>query len=160
MGRMTAVAELDSDTNPKTLWWGWAPDISAEAVQDKLQAMTNETGDEDLADRHSLAQCLNVIVPECSGRTVSRAFCCPALLHVPTLTSVLSFIVRCRLGGEDRLPVKAQTGHTRGAGARGIRGGKADDKGRSLLSTRYDCGVKRIHRYVAGYKNLYARQAW
>ena len=54
MEKITAVAELDSVTNPKTLWWGWAPDISAEAVQDKLQAMTNETGDEDQADRHSL----------------------------------------------------------------------------------------------------------
>jgi hypothetical protein len=30
-GRMTAVAELDSSTNPKTLWWAWCPDPSSVA---------------------------------------------------------------------------------------------------------------------------------
>ena len=42
-GRLTAVAELDSATNPKTLWWGWAQDIPADEVQDQLEAMTSQT---------------------------------------------------------------------------------------------------------------------
>ena len=42
-GKMTSVSELDSDINPKTLWWAWCPDASVGEIEDLLTAQTAET---------------------------------------------------------------------------------------------------------------------
>lgn len=42
-GKMTAVSELDSGTNPKTLWWAWCPDCGSEEIEDLLTSLTAET---------------------------------------------------------------------------------------------------------------------
>jgi hypothetical protein len=41
--KITAVAELDSSTNPKTLWWAWCPDGAAGVVEERLEQLTAET---------------------------------------------------------------------------------------------------------------------
>lgn len=40
---MTSVSELDSDTNPKTLWWAWCPDAPVEEIEDLLTEQTAAT---------------------------------------------------------------------------------------------------------------------
>ena len=42
-GQMTAVSELDSGTNPKTLWWAWCPDSGTDEIEDLLTSLTGAT---------------------------------------------------------------------------------------------------------------------
>jgi hypothetical protein len=42
-GKMTSVSELDSGTNPKTLWWAWCPDGPTDEIEDLLTSLTAET---------------------------------------------------------------------------------------------------------------------
>ena len=42
-GQMTSVSELDSGTNPKTLWWAWCADQSADEIESLLTSLTAVT---------------------------------------------------------------------------------------------------------------------
>ena len=42
-GQMTSVSELDSGTNPKTLWWAWCPDSGTDEIEDLLTSLTAAT---------------------------------------------------------------------------------------------------------------------
>ena len=42
-GQMVAVSELDSGTNPKTLWWAWCPDADTVETEDLLTTLTAAT---------------------------------------------------------------------------------------------------------------------
>ena len=52
-GQMTSVAELDSSTNPKTLWWAWCPDLEVSKVEDLLAELTKATPHGDAIDFHT-----------------------------------------------------------------------------------------------------------
>lgn len=52
-GQMTSVDELDSSTNPKTLWWVWSTDGSTGAMEDELCLMASTTPFQDSVDFRS-----------------------------------------------------------------------------------------------------------